>query len=54
MSKSDDTGKSIFVSPIRVLKADELENIVGARHIPKPGGRYKQTGGPDFAAKDPI
>lgn len=54
MSKFDqpDAGKSIFVTPVRVLKADELEQIVGARYEAQPFGRYKSSGGPDNQQKD--
>lgn len=45
---------SVFVSGLRVLKAEELEKVVGAQYNVKPGGRYKSFGGPDNASKDPI
>jgi hypothetical protein len=45
----------VFVSRVRVMKADELEKIVGAGSGPAwQGGRYKTTSGVDNQKKEWI
>jgi hypothetical protein len=50
MSKSD--ASPLFVNKVRVLKAEELEKIVGARYSSASFGRYKGPSGPDNQSKD--
>jgi hypothetical protein len=57
MPKIDETSptQSMFINPVRVLKADELEKVVGARYeSASQFGRYKRVSWVDNQMKDPA
>ena len=57
MPKIDETSptQSVFINPVRVLKADELEKVVGARYeSASQFGRYKRVSWVDNQMKDPA